>query len=113
MLIMTKPRLILLCLLFLSACQNGNRPTGVLEEPRFVQIYCDLLQESRRSGNSAADTVTAAQNAALIFEKDGVSPETFEATVRWYNSDVRRWQSFLEKVNAELERREVTPKPLL
>jgi hypothetical protein len=112
MAMMNRTRLLVICLIVLSGCQNGTRPPDVLEETRFVQIYCDLLQESRRSANTAADTVTAAQNAARIFEQDGVSPEAFEATVRWYNSDVRRWQSFLEKVNAEMERREATPKPL-
>lgn len=99
------------CLFFLAGCQSGNPPPGTIDEARFVGLYADLLQESHRSRNAHADSATAARNAAAVFERHGVSVESFDATVSWYNEDIRRWQPFLEKVTAEMERRQSTPPP--
>ncbi len=96
-------------LIFLLSCQFGPRPAGVLDQDRFVVVYCDMLQESLRSRNAKADAHTSAGNAAAVLDRTGISRDTYEATVRWYNEDVSRWKRFMDEVAQELERRESTP----
>jgi hypothetical protein len=100
---------LLFSLLFLISCDSGRRPSGVMDEERFVTVYCDLLQQSLRSRNTRADPSTAAANAQAILDSAGVSRDSYQATYRWYNEDVTRWKAFWEEVTKELERRETIP----
>jgi hypothetical protein len=101
---------ILLTFLLIS-CRSGGPPAGALNEERFVSVYCDLLEASLRSRNTKADSATAAGNASEALEKAGVSREAFQLTRQWYDQDVDRWKTFMEKVTVELERREMKPPP--
>ncbi|MCC6397178.1 MAG: DUF4296 domain-containing protein [Bacteroidetes bacterium] len=100
---------LLLAMLFLTSCDAGRRPAGVLDQERFVAVYCDLLQQTLRSRNTRADPSTAAANAQAVLDSAGVSRDSYQATYRWYNEDVTRWKAFWEEVTKELERRESIP----
>lgn len=99
----------ILCLAFLLSCGSSSRPPEVLDQHRFVAVYCDLLQESLRSRNTTAGPATARANADSILSRAGVARDTFVKTYQWYNEDVTRWKTFMEEVTRELERRETTP----
>jgi hypothetical protein len=99
----------ILCFAFLLSCGSSSRPPEVLDEARFVGVYCDLLQESLRSRNTNAVSAAARANADSILGRSGVPRDVFEKTYKWYNEDVTRWKTFMEEVTHELERRETTP----
>jgi hypothetical protein len=101
---------ILLAFLLIS-CKSEGPPAGALDEEQFVTAYCDLLEASLRSRNTHADSITAAGNASAALNNAGVSREAFDLTRRWYDQDVNRWKAFMDKVIAELERREMKPPP--
>lgn len=103
---------LLLMAFCLISCGAGSPPAGVLDQERFVQVYCDLLESSLRSRNSRAEPATAAANASTVLEKAGVTREAYEQTRRWYDQDMERWKTFMEAVTAECERRELKPPPL-
>lgn len=109
-LIMRKYYSILLAFLLIS-CKSGGPPAGALDEEQFVSAYCDLLEASLRSRNAHADSTTAAGNASAALNNAGISREAFELTRQWYDQDVNRWKTFMDRVTAELERREMKPPP--
>jgi hypothetical protein len=104
-------RLLPIFCLFACLLPEDNRPLGALDEPRFVGVYCDLLEESLRSRNVSAEPDTALSNAAAVLNRKGISRDAFESTYNWYNEDITRWKNFMEEVTRELERREATPTP--
>lgn len=95
----------------LVSCNSATPPKEALPEQQFLAVYCDLLEASLRSRNSQADSSTAAQNAAATLEKAGVTREAFDLTRAWYDQHPDRWKTFMEKVSAELEQREMKPPP--
>ena len=95
--------------LLIAGCRPSSGTTGVLDRSTYLQVYCDLVQESLRSKNSGADPKTASSNADRIFQKHAVTRAQFDSTTNWFNADVRRWQGFYDEAAKELEMRELRP----
>ena len=95
----------------LVSCNSATPPKEALPEQQFLTAYCDLLEASLRSRNTQADSSTCAQNAASALEKAGVTREAFDLTRAWYDENPDQWKTFMEKVSAELEQREMKPPP--
>jgi hypothetical protein len=95
--------------LLIVGCRPSTGATAILERATYLQVYCDLVQESLRSKNSGADPKTASSNAERIFQKHAVTRAQFDSTTNWYNADVRRWKGFYDDAAKELELRELRP----
>jgi hypothetical protein len=101
---------IILALCLLSAgCHSGKQPKGTLDRATYLNVYCDLMQESLRSQNSSADPKTALRNADSVFARRGVTRADFDSTTHWYNADINRWKGFFDDVAKELDARELHP----
>jgi len=66
----------------------------IINEDNFVKIYSDLI--------IAQDTlsqpgVSLTQVKKIIFKKYGISEENYKATVDYYNSDPKKWESVFDK----------------
>jgi hypothetical protein len=105
---MRLPFFLIACLV-VAGCNSDAPPKGTLDRATFLNVYCDLIQESLRSNNSGADPQTAKQNADGVFAHRGVTRGEFDSTTHWYNADVRRWKGFFDDVAKELETRETRP----
>jgi uncharacterized protein YcfL len=93
-----------LTLLLLAGCRSDRRPASILAHDKFVEVYADLLQTSSRARDAQVDTLQAAQDAAAVLRKHGVTPEQMRATLEWYNADVQRWKTVFEDVTRAIER---------
>ena len=96
--------------IFLSSCQNQNR----IDEDKFVKIYTDMVitqdsivDKKEADSSKAINSKTAARDSVL--KKHNVTLAQYQATVDYYNQDPERWQTFFEKVLAEVDSMKTKP----
>ena len=93
-----------------SACQNQNR----INEDKFVKIYTDMViaQDSiiDRKTPDSLQVVNPRTNARNeILKRYNVSLDQYQSTVDYYNQDPERWQTFFDKVIAEVDSMKTKP----
>ena len=88
------------CLLAAS-CIRQEAPR-VLPQEQFAALYARLARASVSSSEAGADTARARGRAEEILRQEGVGRADLDATVRWYNEDVTRWQGFYDRVLAAM-----------
>jgi len=87
----------------LGSCRHEGPPDSLIDKPRFVQLYCDLLRNAQRVRDWGQDSVVARRYADSVMASAGITDEQFESTLRWYNEDIERWREFSEEVTRTLE----------
>jgi hypothetical protein len=89
-------------LLSQNSCKQ-KEPSKVIPEPKFVALYARLTTASVTARPMPPDSLGSARMVDSILALEGATREQFNATIRWYNEDVRRWKPFFDEVVAALE----------
>ncbi len=105
--------LLLISLVFatlFSACQNQNR----INEDKFVKIYTDMViaQDSiiDKKTPDSLQVVNPRTNARNeILKRYNVSLDQYQSTVDYYNQYPERWQTFFDKVIANVDSMKTKP----
>jgi hypothetical protein len=89
-----RDKLLLLLFLFtLAGC------SGRINEDKFILVYSDLViaQDTLKTNNSL--------NAikSTVFRKYDVTEKEYNETLKYYNSDPRKWEEFFNKTISHLE----------
>ena len=81
---------IFILLSFLQGCSK----TKVLNEDKFMNVYVDLVvaQDTSNAPIAKFDSLRA-----IVFKRDGIKKEEYDATINYYNSKPERWQKFFMK----------------
>jgi len=95
----------IMIVLVLPSCGTGGEGREAIKADKFAEVYTTLLEEGIRDRKNGLDSIASSKNATKILEGTGVTQEDFQNTLRWYNSDVRRWRPFLDDVVKRLEER--------
>jgi hypothetical protein len=90
-------------LLFILTSCSPKEQASVIPEPKFVSLYARLTTASVTARPVPPDSLGSVQMVDSILALEGVTRERFNATVRWYDEDVRRWKPFFDQVVAALE----------
>lgn len=90
--------------LFFFACQEK-----VIDEDRFVKIYCDLVLANETISGSALPPDTVLQRT---LSKYAASLEEYKQTLEYYNEDSERWEKFFAKAVTYLEEKKKSLKQL-
>lgn len=79
---------------FILIAASGCAKTKVLEEGKFMKVYVDLVvaQDTSNTPIAKFDSVRA-----VVFKRDGISSEEYDATISYYNNDPQKWQKFFLK----------------
>ncbi len=93
-----------------SACKNQNR----INEDKFVKIYTDMViaQDSiiDKKTTDSLHVINPHTNARdSVLKKYNVSLEQYQLTVDFYNQDPERWQTFFDKVIANVDSMKTKP----
>jgi len=97
--------LIVLCstLVFLSSC-NNDRPDDLIPE----DLYLDLLIELEMAHSffvNSEDSLKVKEMISGVFEHYGITPDRFERSHAWYDSDIDaqilRYRRALDRLNEE------------
>jgi len=93
-----------------AACQNQSR----IDEDKFVKIYTDMviaqdsiIEKKEADSLQVVNPRTVARDSVL--KKHNVSLAQYQATVNYYNQDPERWQTFFDKVLAEVDSMKTSP----
>ncbi len=107
-----KQILIILSTSLIWACSPVSEARPPIEMDRFAGLYADMLLASSTGQQSTRDSSqqTTSQAKSLL-PVWNVTPEEYEATLTWYNQDVKRWGPLLEQVVQKLEERRAAQKP--
>ena len=97
--------LLVLLALSLASCHRDGPSQGQFDQKKFAALYADLLEISMKARRVGSDSTSAARQADSVLATAGVTRGQFEAAMRWYNDDVRRWKPFLDEVVRNLEER--------
>jgi hypothetical protein len=85
----------LLLLISLSVIGCSHR----INEDKFILIYSDLViaQDTLKSNNNPAEIKNT------VFKKYNVTEKEYSETLKYYNSDPRRWEAFFNKTISHVE----------
>ena len=74
--------------------QGCRKEVKVIPEEKFIKVYVDLLilQDTTSTDSLSLDSLKA-----LVFKNHIVSAEEYDATIRYYNSEPKRWEEFFDK----------------
>ena len=85
--------LLLLFIFVLTGCSNR------INEDKFILVYSDLViaQDTLKTNNNL--------NAikSTVFRKYNVTEKEYTETLKYYNSDPRKWEAFFNKTISHLE----------
>lgn len=96
----------LLPLLLVSCLQNGNQ-SRVLNEEELVDAYVELLDSASTDKTDHPDSLLSPV-AERILERRNIEVSEFNATVREYNNDTRKWEAFYARVVRRIRDRDST-----
>jgi hypothetical protein len=85
--------LLLLFLLTFAGC------SGRINEDKFILVYSDLViaQDTLKTNNNL-NTIKSS-----VFRKYNVTEKEYTETLKYYNSDPRKWEDFFNKTISHLE----------
>jgi len=107
-----KKIIILLSTSLMWACHPASEAHPPIEMDRFAGLYADMLLAPSTGEQSTLDSSQQSTlQAKSVLTVWNVTPEEYEATVTWYNQDVKRWGPLLEHVVQKLEERRAAQKP--
>ena len=80
-------------LIILSACEKEPD----IPEDKFIKVYVDLLimQDTTSTDSFSLDSLKA-----IVFEKNNITVEQYDATIQYYNEHPKRWEEFFDKALA-------------
>ena len=80
---------------------QGCSKTKVLDEDKFMNIYVDLVvaQDTSNAPIAKFDSVRA-----IVFKREGIKKEEYDATINYYNSKPERWQKFFMKTTQYVDK---------
>ena len=84
-------------LISISACDDAPP----IPDEKFMELYVDLLiiQDTTTTTNFSLDSVKT-----LVLDRYKVSFEQYEAMLKYYNSNPKKWIAFFDSANAYVER---------
>jgi hypothetical protein len=85
-----------------TSCQK-KQPPDVLPDSTFVSVYAKLTSATVTARPVPPDSLSSARMVDSILNQEGVSREQFNATVQWYDQDVKRWKPIFDEVVLALE----------
>jgi len=89
--------LLLLILIISSGCSDDR----IIGEDKLVIIYTDLLIAQDTLSLSGADLDSLRLS---VLQKHNVDEKDYNATIKYYNEDLKRWEGFFDKVTKHLEK---------
>lgn len=71
-----------------------DKEVKVIPEEKFIKVYVDLLilQDTTNTDSLSLDSLKT-----LVFKNHNVSDEEYNATIRYYNSEPKKWEEFFDK----------------
>jgi hypothetical protein len=71
-----------------------EKEVKVIPEEKFINVYVDLLilQDTTSTDSLSLDSLKT-----LVFKNHNVSAEEYDATIRYYNSEPKKWEDFFDK----------------
>ena len=82
--------------LFIISCSNDR----ILDEDKFVKVYTDLVIAHDTIPEKTANFDSVKQS---IFNRYGITAGQYDSTVKYYNKNVERWQSFFKTATAYID----------
>jgi hypothetical protein len=88
--------LIIFLFFFISACDKGPP----IPEEKFIKVYVDFLiiQDT-----STAETFSLDSIKTFVFKRHNISPEQYDKTINYYNSQPEKWVAFFDSATAYAE----------
>jgi hypothetical protein len=88
--------LLILLFFFISACDKGPP----IPEEKFIKVYVDFLiiQDT-----STAETFSLDSIKTIVFSRYNISPEQYDKTINYYNSQPEKWIAFFDSATAYAE----------
>lgn len=88
---------LLICLIFFTVSCDKDPP---IPEEKFIKVYVDFLiiQDTTSANTFSLDSIKV-----LVFNRHEVSPEQYEATIEYYNSQPEKWVTFFDSATAYVE----------
>ncbi len=93
-------------ILILSAVLLSCKKQPAIEEKKFVKIYSDMIFMQDTSSSSRLEIKEEVLKRFNVNEKD------YDNTIKYYNADAERWQSFFDSVVVYMERLKPKPKKI-
>ena len=71
-----------------------DKEVKVIPEEKFIKVYVDLLilQDTTSTDSLSLDSLKT-----LVCKNHNVSDEEYNATIRYYNSEPKKWEEFFDK----------------
>ena len=71
-----------------------DKEVKVIPEEKFIKVYVDLLilQDTTSTDSLSLDSLKT-----FVFKNHNVSAEEYNATIRYYNSEPKKWEEFFDK----------------
>jgi hypothetical protein len=93
----TKLSFFLIILISVVTCEKGP----AIPEDKFIKVYVDLLilQDTTSTNNISLDSLKA-----IVFEKNEITADQYDATIQYYNKYPKRWEEFFDKALAYAEK---------
>ena len=84
---------IFVILILFPACEKEP----AISEDKFIKVYVDLLiiQDTTSTDSFSLDSLKA-----IVFEKNNITAEQYDATIQYYNEHPKRWEDFFDKALA-------------
>ncbi len=95
--------IILLCSLIAGSCSLFSRRHQVLTPAQFAPVYTDLAVATFSAKKAGLDSANTAHRIDSILTRYDVTPEQLQASLDWYNADVRRWKPFFDSLMQRLD----------
>ena len=82
---------------FFAGCRNDDI---VKDEDKFAAVYVDLviINEQYRS-----DSVLISSKVDSVYRKHGITEESYQSTIKYYQDNPERWKEFFNKAEAYLK----------
>ena len=74
--------------------QGCGKEQKIIPKDKFIQVYVDLLIVS---DTTTTDAFALDSLKTIVFKNHNVSDEEYNATIRYYNSEPKRWEEFFDK----------------
>jgi len=94
--------MVLFILFTFTIFQSCQKSTAI-DEKKFIKIYAEMI--------FMQDTSSLSQNTIKekVLKKFSVSENDYNSTIKFYNNDPEKWQTFFDSVIVYIER--IKPKP--
>ncbi len=81
---------LLTAIVILPGCSKSR----VISEDKFMKVYVDLVvaQDTSNAPIAKFDSVKA-----IVFKRNDITKEEYDATIDYYNKDPQKWQDFFRK----------------